>query len=102
MQLNSIGIFAMNISKIEHEYAPQLEQNLLALYQQVRFRRSELDMQYWQELFIKTLPDWKPLMLFRELEFDLWISAFLYCYQCTLYDLQLMYLEIDDVEQVKR
>lgn len=102
MQLNSIGILAMNISKIEHEYAPQLEQNLLALYQQVRFRRSELDMQYWQELFIKTLPDWKPLMLFRELEFDLWISAFLYCYQCTLYDLQLMYLEIDDVEQVKQ
>ena len=81
MQLNRIGVFAMNIHEIEHRYATQLEQNLLAFYQQARFQKPKLDMQHWHEVFLNTLPDWKPLMQFRGLEFDIWISALL-CLMC--------------------
>ena len=91
----------MNIHEIEHRYATQLEQNLLAFYQQARFQKPKLDMQHWHEVFLNTLPDWKPLMQFRGLEFDIWISALLCCYQCTLCELKLSYLPVDNIEQVR-
>ncbi len=101
MQLNRIGVFAMSFYQVEHQHATRLEQNLQKFYQQARFEKSALDMQYWHEVFLDTLPDWKPLMHYKELEFDLWISILAYCYHATLCDLKLVYLPSEDVEQIK-
>ncbi|WP_288403190.1 hypothetical protein [uncultured Acinetobacter sp.] len=91
----------MSFYEVEHQHATRLEQNLQEFYQQARFQKSILNMQHWHGVFLDTLPDWKPLMFYQELEFDLWITIQVYCYHATLNDLKLVYLSNEDVEQIK-
>lgn len=92
----------MYFYQYEHQYAVKFEQNIHRFYTLARFKPNDFKPVEWEQLFIATLQEWHPLMIYPELEFDLWITTFKSCYHSILLEMGLRYLEIDQQDCVQK
>lgn len=92
----------MSHHQIEHQHVVVLEQDIHKFYKQARFEKQSFDKAQWVQRFIETLPQWNALMLFRELEFDIWITTLVGCYHAAKTELDIPFLQHRNSHDIQR